>query len=130
MQDGNEFRLLNPHRNDRNIGSFGINMETGFAVEDARGGDLISFVAYYFGFEQHEAAAGLDQMLGIGLFDHGSAPDTPEFRPLSKAEPAAGKIAVTKREATNRKDAGLQGPSLPAPIASEPKFSKHIVGAA
>src|ERR1700730_15959239 len=29
VREDGEFRLLNPHRNDRSIGSFGINMTTG-----------------------------------------------------------------------------------------------------
>jgi putative DNA primase/helicase len=123
VQSGDEFRLLNPHRNDHHIGSFGVNMVNGkwadFAVTDVRGGDLISFVAYCYGLEQHEAAAGLDQMLRIGLFDHDGAPDGSEFRPLSKAELAAGRIAVTKAAS---KPADLNGPSGPAPIGSEPTF--------
>jgi hypothetical protein len=56
-----EYVVLNPRRVDRHPGSFCINLRTGrwadFAV-DAKGGDLISLVAYLKDISQLEAAKG------------------------------------------------------------------------
>jgi hypothetical protein len=64
-----EYVVLNPRRADRHPGSFKINIQSGewadFAV-DAKGGDLISLVAYLKDISQLEAAKGLSQMLGVG----------------------------------------------------------------
>jgi hypothetical protein len=60
---------LNPRRVDYNLGSFRINIRTGrwcdFAVEGARGGDVVSLAAYLGGLGQAEAARRLAAMLGI-----------------------------------------------------------------
>ena len=71
--DGNrgEYVALNPRRRDRHRGSFRINLATSrwadFALDDdaARGGDLISLVAYLSDIRQSEAARGLMRMLGM-----------------------------------------------------------------
>jgi hypothetical protein len=64
-----EYVVLNPRRADRHPGSFKINIRSGewadFAV-DAKGGDLISLVAYLKDISQLEAARGLSRMLGVG----------------------------------------------------------------
>ncbi len=65
---GNEYVALNPTRNDRHLGSFKINVNTGrwadFATGD-KGGDVISLVAYINGTGQIEAARDLADMLGM-----------------------------------------------------------------
>ncbi|MBI2602701.1 MAG: hypothetical protein HYW48_06575 [Deltaproteobacteria bacterium] len=65
----NEYVARNPKRNDRNLGSFRINLNTGkwadFAIEH-RGGDLISLYAYLNGLSQIEAAVALDNLLDEG----------------------------------------------------------------
>jgi hypothetical protein len=64
-----EYVALNPRRVDRRLGSFRVNLATGrwadFALTDksARGGDLISLVAYVKGLSQRDAALGLSRML-------------------------------------------------------------------
>jgi hypothetical protein len=67
--EGGEYVALNPRRADRRLGSFRINMRNGrwsdFAVEGARGGDLVSLAAYLWHLKQSEAAAKLAGMLGI-----------------------------------------------------------------
>ena len=64
----NEYVALNPHRSDRNHGSFKMNLRTGrwadFAC-GARGGDPVSLCAYVNGLSQTEAALRLAAMLGI-----------------------------------------------------------------
>lgn len=55
---GQEYLALNPTRDDRNLGSFKINLKTGrwcdFATDD-KGSDIISLVAYLFNTTQGEA---------------------------------------------------------------------------
>jgi hypothetical protein len=68
-----EYVALNPRRADHRPGSFKINLETGqwadFAIEGARGGDVVSLAAYLGGIGQVEAAERLAAMLGIGARD-------------------------------------------------------------
>jgi hypothetical protein len=72
--EGAEFVALNPRRADRHLGSFRINTRTGqwcdFAVEGARGGDVVSLAAFLGGIGQGEAARRLAAMLGIEV-SHG-----------------------------------------------------------
>jgi hypothetical protein len=67
--EGNEYVALNPRRVDNHVGSFRVNTRTGrwcdFAVEGARGGDVVSLAAYLGGIGQAEAARRLAAMLGI-----------------------------------------------------------------
>jgi len=64
-----EWIACNPTRNDRNPGSFTINIRTGkwadFATGD-RGGDVVSLYAYLEGLSQYEAAKQLSIALGGG----------------------------------------------------------------
>jgi hypothetical protein len=68
-REGHEYRVLNPNRNDRSPGSFSINMTTGrwsdFAVDGAKGSDIVSLVAYLEGCTQAKAARLLCRMLAI-----------------------------------------------------------------
>jgi len=70
-REGREWVCLNPTRQDKNPGSFKINLSSGkwcdFATGDA-GGDVVSLAAYLSGTGQSEAARNLSEMLGI---DHG-----------------------------------------------------------
>ncbi len=65
---GREWVSLNPTRQDRNAGSFRINIQTGrwadFATDD-KGGDIISLAAYLEGTNQIEAARRLIDMTGV-----------------------------------------------------------------
>jgi hypothetical protein len=71
--EGAEYVALNPRRADQRPGSFKINLDTGrwadFAVEGARGRDVISLAAYLGGIGRVEAAERLAAMLGIGTHD-------------------------------------------------------------
>ena len=71
--EGAEYVALNPRRADHRPGSFKINLDTGqwadFAVEGARGRDVVSLAAYLGGIGQVEAAERLAAMLGIGARD-------------------------------------------------------------
>lgn len=64
---GREWVAKNPTRNDRQAGSFKINIDTGrwsdFATGDS-GGDAISLFAYLNGLSQIEAARQLRNQLG------------------------------------------------------------------
>jgi hypothetical protein len=65
---GAEFVALNPPRKDKKLGSFKINLRTGRWADwaaDAKGGDVISLVAYLYQRSQIEAALRLAHMLGL-----------------------------------------------------------------
>jgi len=67
-QVGNEFKMLNPKRNDCGLGSFSINTETGIwsdFAEDNVGGDIVSLVAYILDKDQVEAKNWLVNELGL-----------------------------------------------------------------
>jgi hypothetical protein len=57
--EGTEYVVRNPKRDDRRQGSFKVNLDTGqwadFALEGARGRDLVSLAAYLGGIGQVEA---------------------------------------------------------------------------
>lgn len=67
---GPEYLPLNPRRGDHSPGSFSINKATGkwsdFA-DDAKGGDLVSLVAYLQGIQQLAAADALADYLGLPI---------------------------------------------------------------
>jgi hypothetical protein len=66
---GTEYTALNPRRVDHRPGSFRINIRTGrwadFAIDGARGGDVVSLAAYLGRIRQVEAAEQLAAMLNI-----------------------------------------------------------------
>jgi uncharacterized protein (DUF927 family) len=70
-RQGNEYVVCNPKRNDSKPGSFRVNVITGmwsdFAISDAKGGDLISLVAYLKGCSQSAAAKEIAQLIGISF---------------------------------------------------------------
>jgi hypothetical protein len=71
-REGEEWVARNPHRADRKLGSFKINLATGrwgdFASGD-RGGDLVSLAAFVARVNQREAAIRLAESLGINPFN-------------------------------------------------------------
>jgi uncharacterized protein (DUF927 family) len=85
-REGHEWVCLNPRRGDTRLGSFRVNLRTGswadFATDDARGGDLVAWVAFVEGCGQLEAADKLAAFLGL------DRPDAPP-PPRPKAAPAA-----------------------------------------
>jgi len=66
--EGPEWVCLNPLRDDRNLGSFKVNLHTGmwsdFATGDS-GGDPVSLAAYLHDLSQVKAAKQLAKMLGM-----------------------------------------------------------------
>jgi hypothetical protein len=66
--NGREYVARNPLRNDRNLGSFKINLRTGrwsdFATGD-KGGDPVGLAAFLFNLSQTDAARRLAEMLGV-----------------------------------------------------------------
>ncbi|NDA89680.1 MAG: toprim domain-containing protein [Alphaproteobacteria bacterium] len=57
--EGNEFVVLNPTRNDKNLGSFRVNLINGKWIDHAtsdKGSDITSLFAYLNGISQYEAA--------------------------------------------------------------------------
>ena len=71
-----EYVALNPTRNDKALGSFKINWQTGewadFADPNAKGRDLISLFAYINRLDQGQAARQIAERLGIPTH-HGAA---------------------------------------------------------
>jgi hypothetical protein len=66
--EGSEWVCLNPRRDDRQLGSFKVNLHTGmwadFATGDC-GGDPVSLAAYIHDISQAKAAKQLAKMLGV-----------------------------------------------------------------
>ena len=69
---GQEWMATNPVRDDTRHGSFSVNLETGrwndYADPDAKGGDLVSLLAYLSRSTQIEAARHIDRRLALGIF--------------------------------------------------------------
>ena len=67
--EGVEYVVLNPRRIDHRPGSFRVNTRTGrwadFAIDGARGGDVVSLAAYLACIGQVQAAERLATMLNI-----------------------------------------------------------------
>jgi hypothetical protein len=65
----NEYIARNPTRQDKNAGSFCINLRTGqwadFALHKVSGSDPISLFSYLRGIKQGQAARELARMLGV-----------------------------------------------------------------
>jgi putative DNA primase/helicase len=82
-REGGEWVGRNPTRQDKSLGSFKVNLNTGqwceFATGD-KGGDLIAFVAYILGVKMGQACKELAQF--IGLVDN--IPTTPAVKPKEK----------------------------------------------
>src|SRR5215213_8108298 len=91
-RSGREYEALNPKREDRSIGSFRINLETGkwadFATGDS-GGDFVSLVAYLFNLRQSEAALRLAVMRNVNVRSRPCAPT----RLTTDSAPMAATIA-------------------------------------
>lgn len=64
---GNEYVALNPTREDRNLGSFKVDLRTGrwrdYACDDFSGGDLVSLYMRIKSFDEATALAELEQFL-------------------------------------------------------------------
>lgn len=67
---GHEWVALNPNRNDRNLGSFRINLLNGkwsdFALRDVKGVGAISIVSYILKIPRREAARVVAKYIGDG----------------------------------------------------------------
>src|SRR6516165_819814 len=94
--ESREYVALNPTRNDRALGSFKINWQTGewadFADPNAKGGDLISLFAYINSLDQGQAARQIAEKLGMPA-RHGVAPrteKTPIIYPYGEDGPPVG----------------------------------------
>lgn len=89
--EGAEYLAINPTRDDADFGSFKVNSQTGrwadFALDDdAKGGDLVSLIAYLDGGSQADAARRLQEFL----------------RETAEASPPAT-VAVVEQSATQEK---------------------------
>lgn len=70
QHSGSEWVALNPTRDDKNLGSFRINLSSGkwsdFAVENAKGIGAISLVSYIRQISKNEAARVVARFVGGG----------------------------------------------------------------
>src|SRR2546423_13882559 len=67
-REGHEWVARNPTRSDRALGSFKVNLRTGYWADFAtgdKGGDAISLAAYLHGLSQLGAACKISEMLGL-----------------------------------------------------------------
>lgn len=75
---GNEYVLLNPHRNDGDLGSFKYNIDkhvfTDFADDDVKGSDIIGLVAFLDDVNPLVAAKKVSDL--IDRLEHGEQPAT------------------------------------------------------
>lgn len=71
-REANEWVARNPHRADRRLGSFKVNLVTGkwgdFAAGD-RGGDLVSLAAFVANTSQRDACIRLAESLGVHPYE-------------------------------------------------------------
>lgn len=106
----NEWVARNPTRDDRNPGSFTINLVDGhwkdFATKDG-GSDLVSLYAYLHNMEQGAAAKELAENNGVNIGD-------PVVREAT-AKAVAGRIVEAKPE-----------PIMPVPFAATSPDFKHF----
>jgi putative DNA primase/helicase len=76
--ENDEFVALNPHREDRNAGSFRFNLTSGlwadFASDD-KGGDIISYVAFACDLNQAEAARKIQNIVAKIKDKGGNTPE-------------------------------------------------------
>lgn len=128
---GHEYQPLNPKRDDRNTGSFSINLNDGswadFATDD-KGGDLVSLVAFLDDISQGEAAKRLAEFLGVDIEKN----DSPE-RPTSDLKGQGnGKTCLNQIKAVNG-PSGEHGKercimpvpeNAPQPPAAHPRHGK------
>ena len=79
---GDEYKPLNPTRNDRHKGSFVINSKTGKWIDNASGdsgGDLISLYQYIRFCDVKTAAADVAAVVGVGLYVGGVSGDQENY---------------------------------------------------
>jgi len=100
--EGREYVALNPTRNDKALGSFKTNWQTGewsdFADPSAKGGDLISLFAYINSLDQGPAARQIADQLGMSA-RRGAAPQmetTPLIHPWGEDGPPVGHNEVRR----------------------------------
>ncbi|WP_297845296.1 DUF927 domain-containing protein [Pseudomonas sp.] len=125
---GNEFVAFNPKRNDSELGSFSINATTGvwadFAEDDnAKGGDLISLVAYLKDVPQVKAA----NMLIASMKRPDEQRAQPLTTPTASASPSTSNTANRRPQRRQNTDPGTL--LYPAPAgAPDPIQSYHGLG--
>lgn len=119
---GNEFVAFNPKRNDHELGSFSINVNTGvwadFAEDDddAKGGDLISLVAYLKEVSQVDAAKMVIASMNSSDDDQGTQEPSTHVAVASPSTTSSKDHRPQKRQNT---DSGTLYPApanAPTPI--------------
>lgn len=71
-REGNEWVARNPRRPDKTLGSFKVNLVTGYWADFAsgdKGGDLVGLVAFIERLSQRDAAIRLAEALGVDPYE-------------------------------------------------------------
>lgn len=121
--NGNEYKPLNPTRDDRSRGSFVINSSTGKWIDNATGdsgGDLISLYAYIRFVSQKDAAVEVAGMVGVDVEVYDRSPSEPKRPPLKVVEKQ--KPGIEDEHARSH-----WVPILPAPDDAPPRHVAHYV---
>jgi putative DNA primase/helicase len=114
--EGEEYVVINPTRNDKRPGSFKINLKTGqwsdFATTDAKGGDLISLFAYINSVSQGEAAQEIAERLDVPLHKtSGATPQketTPKIFKWGEEGPPVGRDEIRRHYYPKRENPKLK----------------------
>jgi putative DNA primase/helicase len=134
QRQGGEWVSANPVRGDRRAGSFGVSLVSGrwndFADSDAKGGDLVSLLAYLRGTSQLSAARLIDAHLRLGLFNGSAAQVATVADEARKAAAVRRRQSATEQQraqATASKRARTMWKSAQAAESRHPYLtSKHI----
>lgn len=128
--EGQEYVVLNPRRNDHKLGSFKINRPTGkwsdFA-DDTRGGDLVSLVAYLQGVKQLAAADALADYLGLPV--RAGRTDAHNRATTNAGASASAKVSGTPKETRHKAKSKADEPAavcvMPVPDDAPPSPKAH-----
>lgn len=129
-RSGPEYLPLNPRRGDHTPGSFSINTTTGawadFA-DDAKGGDLVSLVAYQQGVRQPAAADALADYLGLPV--RAGRPDAHNRATTNAGASASAKVSGTPKETRHKAKSKADEPAavcvMPVPDDAPPPPKAH-----
>lgn len=121
--NGNEYKPLNPTRDDRSRGSFVISATTGKWIDNATGdsgGDLISLYAYIRFMSQKDAAIAVAGMVGVDVEVDGRYIDHAAKKPPMK-------VVEKKTSIEDEHARSPWVPVLPVPDDAPPRPVAHYV---
>lgn len=126
IREGGEYKVTNPNRADKSVGSFSIKLSGtkagywgDFATNDA-GKDLISLFAFLYGLDQWEAAIEVADQIGFNL-PEGCRPqeETPKERTKPVVDPSTIKESKPKEDSPWHPVIPVPSDAPEAPLAHE-----------